>query len=89
MNYEDEKLDQSNMAEVGALGRTANYATQAGDAKMAALAYSLAQDSLPGRLRRELERSQAETQRLKKLIDLLEKNPDTQQILELMNRKEY
>ena len=43
-------------------------------------------ESLPIRLRRQLVQSQKETARLKRLIELLEENPATNEILQLLGK---
>ncbi len=45
-----------------------------------------ANETLPIRLRRQLVQSQKETARLKRLIELLEENPATNEILQLLGK---
>lgn len=48
---------------------------------------AVSNESLPNRLRRQLLASQKETARLKRLIELLNDNPATNEILQLLGRK--
>lgn len=57
------------------------------DANITKQKIDIPNESLPNRLRRQLIANQKETTRLKRLIELLDDNPATNEILQLLGRK--